>query len=100
MIVPLTPNPTRKAEALTKAPPTISSRHEEDVALKKWPKPWLCCANGILETKQTFYLTFLLLLHFFFLCFNCSICRSVEIYAGEAHCTQTNIYIPCFVEES
>jgi hypothetical protein len=27
------------------------SRREEDVALKKWPEPWLCCANGILETK-------------------------------------------------
>ena len=51
MVAPLTPKPTRKAEALTKAPSTIASRREEDVALKKWPKPWLCCANGILETK-------------------------------------------------
>ena len=51
MVAPLTPKPTRKAEALAKAPPTIASRREEDVALKKWPKPWLCCANGILETK-------------------------------------------------
>ncbi len=39
MVVPLTPKPTRKAEALAKAPPTIASRREEDVALKKWPKP-------------------------------------------------------------
>jgi hypothetical protein len=37
MVAPLTPKPTRKAEALAKAPPTITSRREEDVALKKWP---------------------------------------------------------------
>jgi hypothetical protein len=49
MVAPLTPKPTRKVEALAKAPPTIVSRREEDVALKKWPKPWLCCANGILN---------------------------------------------------
>ncbi len=41
MVAPLTPKPTRKAEALNQAPPTIASRREEDVALKKWPKPWL-----------------------------------------------------------
>jgi hypothetical protein len=35
MVVPLTPKPTRKAEALTKAPPTIASRREEDAALKE-----------------------------------------------------------------
>jgi hypothetical protein len=30
----------------------MASRREEDAALKKWPKPRLCCANnGILETK-------------------------------------------------
>jgi hypothetical protein len=51
MVAPLTPKPTRKVETLAKAPPTIASRREEDVALKKWPKPWLCSANGILETK-------------------------------------------------
>ncbi len=51
MVGPLTPKPTRKAEALVKAPPTIASRHEEDVALKKWPNPWLYCAKDILETK-------------------------------------------------
>jgi hypothetical protein len=34
MVAPLTPKPTRKAEALAKAPPTIASRREEDVALK------------------------------------------------------------------
>ncbi len=33
MVAPLTPKPTRKAEALAKAPPTIASRREEDVAL-------------------------------------------------------------------
>ncbi len=38
MVVPLTPKPTRKAEVLTKAPPTSASRREEDVVLKKWPK--------------------------------------------------------------
>ncbi len=51
MVVPLTPKPTRKAEALTKVSPTITSRREEDVVVKKWPKSWLCCANDILETK-------------------------------------------------
>jgi hypothetical protein len=51
MVAPLTPKPTRKAEALAKAPPTITSRREEDIELKKWPKSCLCCANGILETK-------------------------------------------------
>jgi hypothetical protein len=35
MIAPLTPKPTRKAEALVKVPSTIDSRQEEDVALKK-----------------------------------------------------------------
>jgi hypothetical protein len=49
MVSPLTPNPTRKAESLTKAPPTIVSRREEDVALKKWPKPWLCCDTGLVS---------------------------------------------------
>jgi hypothetical protein len=51
MVSPLTPKPKRKAETLDKAPPTIDSHLEEDVALKKWPKPRLSCANGILETK-------------------------------------------------
>jgi hypothetical protein len=51
MVAPLTPKPTRKAEALVKTPPTIASRREENVALKKWSKTWLCYANGILETK-------------------------------------------------
>jgi hypothetical protein len=35
MVAPLTPKPTRKAEALAKAPPNITSRREEGVALKK-----------------------------------------------------------------
>jgi hypothetical protein len=29
MVAPLTPKPTRKAEALAKAPPTIASRRED-----------------------------------------------------------------------
>jgi hypothetical protein len=41
MVVPLTTKPTRKVEYLVKAPSTIASRREEDVALKKWPKTWL-----------------------------------------------------------
>ena len=51
MAAPLTPKPTRKAEALAKAPPTIVSRRKEDAALKEVAKPRLCCANGIFETK-------------------------------------------------
>jgi hypothetical protein len=51
MVAPLTPKPTRKAEVLVKAPSTIVSRREEDVAMKKCPKSWLCCTNDILETK-------------------------------------------------
>jgi hypothetical protein len=51
MVAPLTPKPTRKTKVLAKTPPTIVSRREEDAALKKWPKPRLCCANGIPETK-------------------------------------------------
>jgi hypothetical protein len=35
MVAPLTLKSTRKAEALVKAPPTIVSRREEDVALKR-----------------------------------------------------------------
>jgi hypothetical protein len=51
MVVPLTPKPTRKAEALTKAPPTIASIREEDAVPKEVAKSQLCCANGISETK-------------------------------------------------
>jgi len=51
MVAPPAPKPTRKAEALAKAPPIIASSREEDAALKKWPKPRLCCASCILETK-------------------------------------------------
>jgi len=51
MVAPLTPKPTRKAETLSKAPPTIASSREEDAALKEVAKPRLCCANGIFETK-------------------------------------------------
>ncbi len=41
MTVPPTPKTTRKAEVLPRVPPTITSRREEDSALKKWPKPRL-----------------------------------------------------------
>ena len=52
MVVPLTPKPTRKAEALVRAPPTIASRREEDAPLKEVAiLPRYRCANGILETK-------------------------------------------------
>jgi hypothetical protein len=41
MVVPPTPKPTCKAEALAKAPPTIASSCEENAALKKWHLPRL-----------------------------------------------------------
>ena len=34
MVAPLTPKPTRKAEALARVPPTIASSRKEDAALK------------------------------------------------------------------
>ena len=45
MVVPPTPKSTRKAEALTRAPPTIASSCEGNAALKKWHVPQLCCAS-------------------------------------------------------
>ena len=51
MVSPLTPKPTRKAEALAQAPSTIASSREEDAALKEVALPRYRCANGILETK-------------------------------------------------
>ena len=51
MVAPLTPKPTRKAEALARAPPTIASRREEDAALKEVALPRYRFANCILETK-------------------------------------------------
>ena len=51
MVDPLTPKPTRKAEALVKAPPTIASSREEDAALKEVALPRYRCASSILETK-------------------------------------------------
>jgi hypothetical protein len=51
MVTPLTLKPTRKSETLVKTPSTIASCREENVVLKKWSKPWLYYANGILETK-------------------------------------------------
>jgi hypothetical protein len=54
IVAPLTPKPTRKAEALARAPPTIASRHEEDTVLKEVEiLPRYHCANCILETKTT-----------------------------------------------
>ena len=42
MVAPPTPKPTRKAEALARAPPTIASSREEDAALKEGLNR-LCC---------------------------------------------------------
>jgi hypothetical protein len=49
MTTPLTPKPTRKAEALAKVPPTIASRRKEDVALKEVARPRLCCGTTYLK---------------------------------------------------
>ena len=51
MVDPLTPKPTRKAEALARAPPTIVSSREEDAAMKEVALTRYRCANCILETK-------------------------------------------------
>jgi hypothetical protein len=51
MVVPLTPKPTRKTEALVRVPSTITLFHEEDSAVRNWPLSRYCCANCILETK-------------------------------------------------
>jgi hypothetical protein len=51
MVGPLTPKPTRKAESLARAPPTITSSREEDGALKEVALSRYRCANCILETK-------------------------------------------------
>jgi DNA-binding protein H-NS len=51
MTDPPTPKSTRKAEALSKASPTITSRRKEDAALKEVTKSRLCYMNGIFETK-------------------------------------------------
>ena len=45
MAAPLTPKPTRKAEALARAPPTIDSSCEGNAVLKKWHLPRLCYAS-------------------------------------------------------
>ena len=46
MVAPLTPKPTRKAETLSMAPPTIASSREEDAALKEVALPRYRCANA------------------------------------------------------
>ncbi len=51
MVVPLTPKPTRKAEALVRESPTIVLRREEDTTPRKWSLPRYCYARCILETK-------------------------------------------------
>ncbi len=51
MVVLLTPKPKRKAEALTRASPTIVWSREEDTVMRKWPKPRYRCASCNLETK-------------------------------------------------
>ena len=48
---PPTPKPTRKAEALARAPPTIASRRKEGATLKEVALPRYRCASCILETK-------------------------------------------------
>jgi hypothetical protein len=54
MVAPLTPKPTRKDEALARAPPTITSRREEDASLKEVAMlPRYRCASCILETETT-----------------------------------------------
>ena len=51
MVAPPTPRPTRKAKALTKAPPPIGWGDEEDAALKEVALPRYRCASCFLETK-------------------------------------------------
>jgi hypothetical protein len=51
MTAPPTPKPTRKAETLDKAPPTIASRREQDAPLKEVALTRYRRANGILETR-------------------------------------------------
>jgi hypothetical protein len=56
MVVPLTPKPTRKAETLARAPPTIASRREEDAALKEvaiLPRYRCASCTVFLKLKQT-----------------------------------------------
>jgi hypothetical protein len=52
MAVPLTPKPTRKAEALAKTPPTIVSRRKEDVALKEVVKK---AKDGANHPRKAFF---------------------------------------------
>ena len=47
MVTPPTPKPTRKVEVLTRAPPTMASSREEDVALKEVALPRYRCASCI-----------------------------------------------------
>jgi hypothetical protein len=55
MVVPPTPKPTCKAEALAKAPPTIASSCEENAALKKWHLPLLQrSVFSLLETAKKY----------------------------------------------
>jgi hypothetical protein len=51
MVAPLTPKPTRKTEALARAPPTVASSREEDDTMKEVALPRYRCAHCILETK-------------------------------------------------
>jgi hypothetical protein len=54
MVAPLTPKPTRKTEALVRAPPTMVSRREEDAALKEVAMlARYRSTRCILETKTT-----------------------------------------------
>ncbi len=51
MVSPLTPKPTRKTQALSRAPSTIVLCRQEDTALRRWTLSRYCCARCILETK-------------------------------------------------
>jgi hypothetical protein len=51
MTTPPTPKSTCKVETLVRDQPTIVSRREEDVALRKWSLSRYCSVRYILETK-------------------------------------------------
>ncbi len=52
MVAPPTPKPTRKAEALARAPPTIASSREEDAALKEVALPRYRCASCMVDLAR------------------------------------------------
>jgi hypothetical protein len=52
MVAPLTPKPTRPAEALPRASPTIASRREEDAALRSGHCHGTVVRTAFLKLKQ------------------------------------------------